>query len=133
MVDSRHAGYTLRTLRKERDLSQKDVERLSGYTISDHELSRLETGAVANPSMKTLVEVGRAFGKDPNEMAALYGYWFPLPDSLDARLAFMRSLLANLSEEAQSRVLDEIERIVGKAAGLARSEMKRRRQETSAL
>lgn len=49
----------IKRIRKERKLSLRDLEKLSG--VPDSTLSAIETGAIANPKLDTAVAIARAF------------------------------------------------------------------------
>lgn len=49
----------IKRLRKERKLSLKDLEKLSG--VPDSTLSAIETGTIVNPKLDTAAAIARAF------------------------------------------------------------------------
>lgn len=54
-------GSIIRVLRKQKDINQKELARLSG--ISNSYLSGVETGRT-NPSLKTLLKIAEKLGTD---------------------------------------------------------------------
>jgi transcriptional regulator with XRE-family HTH domain len=72
------AGKDLERMRKELGPTQAEVEwqtRKLGFEVEQQSISKLERGAIEKPSMRDLVALGRVYGRTPNEMAQLYGYW----------------------------------------------------------
>ena len=59
-------GYTVRSLRKERGLSQSDVCRLSG--IDRNSFQRIDAGSIANPSITNLIKIAEALGTTPGDI-----------------------------------------------------------------
>lgn len=61
-------GEYLRGLRRARDLTLREVERLTGGTVSNPYLCQLETGKVKNPSPAVLDDLAWAYGVDYHEL-----------------------------------------------------------------
>lgn len=115
MNDHRTGGHKLRELRQARQWTQRDVERETKGAVPSQQVSRIENGAVADPSMKDLVALGRIYGLTPNEVAELYGYW-RAPGGENARdfsslstLNAIERLLAASSPETAAQYLDYLD------------------------
>ena len=53
--------------RKEKGISLRELERLTGITNSG--LSQIETGWVKEPGFRFVVKIGRALGLSPDDLA----------------------------------------------------------------
>ena len=115
MNDHRTGGHKLRELRQARQWTQRDVERETKGAVPSQQVSRIENGAVADPSMKDLVALGRIYGLTPNDVAELYGYWHaPRGDkttgtSQFSTLSAIERLLAGSSPETAAQYLDYLD------------------------
>lgn len=58
----------LRRVRKERKLTLRDVEQITGGKVSNALLSQIETGKVKSPSAITLHRLAAAYAADFGEM-----------------------------------------------------------------
>ncbi len=67
-MDNRMGG--LRTLRREKMLTQQDLAARAGLTITT--ISRIETGKF-NPSFRTIRALAKALGYSPQELKRLLG------------------------------------------------------------
>ena len=99
-------GKELKRLREERGLSLRPAAEQAGVG-TEQQLSQLETGRVQNPSMKTLVGYGKLYGKTPNEMAEMYGYWTREEEQQqgDGYLKVLRTLTSALPPDRRERAL----------------------------
>jgi transcriptional regulator with XRE-family HTH domain len=97
MNDRTAGGQKLRELRHARQWTQRDVERETKGLVPTQQVSRIESGAVADPSMKDLVALGEVYGLTPNDVAAMFGYWHS--DSGSAR-----EITLHLSAQVASRL-----------------------------
>ena len=108
----RKAGDTLRHLREDvQGLDQREVSKRTGGRIIAQQLSNIEQGKVARPSMRDLCILGALYGLTPNQMAKLYGYLDDRTASLleDRRLLRIIGLLSRMDEEHRDRLLRSME------------------------
>lgn len=66
------AGAVLKRKREALGMTLLDVEKWSG--IISMLISRIENGKVEKPSMQDLCAIGKVYGLDANQIAAIYGY-----------------------------------------------------------
>lgn len=97
-------GRELVRLREERSLSQRDAANMAGVGTFQ-QLASLEKGLVENPSMMHLVAYGKLYGKTPNEIAELYGYWEDFAKEESGYLTILRDLTNNLPPDQRDRAL----------------------------
>lgn len=68
-------GETMRKLRNNKGLSLRGVQDVTGGEVTANWLSQLEQGRVDNPGIKQVVALAKLYGKDLNEMGALFKVW----------------------------------------------------------
>lgn len=121
-------GHKLRELRHRRELSQRDVERMTGDIVPSQQVSRIEAGVIREPTMRDLVALGQVYGLSPNQVAALYGYWTPMqePSGEPGDVASqLRNLLLTLPPREQEVLASRVEF----AMQLAKRDVDRAREE----
>jgi transcriptional regulator with XRE-family HTH domain len=112
-LDVRSGGSTLRSRRKQADLTIEDVKRDTGLEVSD--ISRLENGRVTGPSLEKAMVYGTYLGMTPNDIARAYKLWGPPKELLENRFIKMLQNLAKLPEEERDRLVATIERLISAA------------------
>ncbi len=99
-------GSKMRLVRESLQMSQGELERLSG--VPQYTISAIETGRTARPDFETVVRLGHAMGLDPTTIAAMAGM-IPAPAGEDERLSVgarrvlrdLSSMLADVDETTQ--------------------------------
>lgn len=69
-MDARKGGAALRKLREDLGLSQRELARRSG--VRQENITRIETGQIASPTLETAVLLGRVYGLSADQIAELY-------------------------------------------------------------
>lgn len=98
-------GYQLAQLRDLQGLKQRDIERMTEGVLNSAQVSRIETGKIAEPTMRDLVLLGELYGKTPNEVAEMFGYWHPRLRG-DEQLEQLAQEVAKLPPKYRFRVYD---------------------------
>src|SRR5947207_15971696 len=100
-------GETLRRHRIAARLSQEEMAKKAG--MSQKKYSQIEQGNVQDPGLKDVVEIGRALGFTPNQIAEVAGLWFPTrEDDLiqDERWDFLQTFVRRVDTATRDRFLD---------------------------
>jgi transcriptional regulator with XRE-family HTH domain len=101
-------GAKLRALRRQRNLSMKDLAALMGRDSPGafNHLAKLERGELKQPSVGLVLDYLRACGAGPQDVAALFGPYLTLPPVPRTKGdAAIKKLLEVLPEREQRRVL----------------------------
>jgi transcriptional regulator with XRE-family HTH domain len=112
-MDIRNGGKALRRCRQARGWTLKEVTRemeAQGIRIGIGDISRLETGRIANPSLGKVVLYGTFLGMTPNDIARAYGLW-ALPEDAENRLTRVALALGKVGEQEREWRLSAIERL----------------------
>ena len=101
------AGHQLRTARNNANLTIEDVAKATGLDVSD--ISRMETGRIASPSLDKAVRYAVHLGISPNKLAALYGLWRGAGEEDDERVLRLLAVARDLPDNDKERLLDMVE------------------------
>lgn len=111
--DVRAGGAWLRRLREGQGWTQRDVDKRTNGKVSAANISQLEVGAISKPAMAMLVELGKALGVTPNEIAEAYGWWIAPPAGDGERepeqVKVLKATLGRMSAGERLKLLSQIE------------------------
>lgn len=108
--DVKRGGLYLTRLRNAHDWTQRDLEKRTGGLFSASYISAIETGIVGKPPMAALVQLGKALGVTPNEVAEAYGWWRPEQPSREEEeeVTYLRQVLRQATPGQRHSLLQSV-------------------------
>lgn len=104
MTAPRNLARTLTRLRRESGQSVRELEATSGVDRST--ISRIESGANANPGPSTLNRLALGLGVDASELLTAAGHTATKGEALPALRPYLRSKYGHLSADARRQLED---------------------------